>query len=221
MKTLVFIPTYSWKVHAKLLKHVQQRDCKIVTATRTIIDKARNIALEFTVKDNYDYLLFLDDDVIPSVWRIEQLTSHKKDMVTGLYRLRQEWNPLAAYNITGEWLGDFTPLEEPPKELTKIDAAWAGLVAISNKVCKFMLDNYHTPFEMWNKEYYKSESWELVEFCFKNLIKHRPKLPHELRHRRIWEDMLFFRRAKFHWFQLWVDPKVTGDHIQEFYTLSV
>lgn len=219
MNNVVFIPTFSWKVHAKLLRLSRDRPAKLATCTRTIIDAARNSWLRIGKK--FDYLIFLDDDVIPPDWRIEQLTSHKKDMVTGLYRLRQEWNPIAAYKVEWDWLGDFIPLAEPPEKLTKIDAAGCWCVAISWEVCEFMLEQYHTPFEMWNKEYYQAEDWEYIEFCVKNLVTHKPKLPQHFLHRRIGEDMLFFRRAKFHWFQLWADPEVQCDHIQEFYTLSV
>lgn len=49
------------------------------------IVSSRNIIREFFLKNNYNYLLFLDQDVIPPLNVIEQLLSHKKEIISGVY----------------------------------------------------------------------------------------------------------------------------------------
>lgn len=230
---LLFIPSFSWKVYVSLLKIIKNldKDISIMTSTRTIIDKARNIALEECVKGWHDYLIFLDDDVIPNRPDfIQQLTQHKKDMCCWVYRLRQENNPPAVMRqeVVDWWI---TYHNYEPKELEQVSNAWAGLVAIRHDVCKQMLKQYHKPFEfkdceyIWTGEQQKNGS-EYVEFTAKHLLEKRIAITKDdkgnirMMHRSIWEDMIFYERARQLGYELWCDPSVRGDHIQQDFIIS-
>lgn len=52
---------------------------------RELIARDRNLIREKVLKENYDYFLSLEIDVIPPKDLIEKLLSHKKDIVSGVY----------------------------------------------------------------------------------------------------------------------------------------
>lgn len=52
---------------------------------RERIVSSRNILREYAIKNNYDYLLSLEQDVIPPEDIIEKLLRHNKKVVTGVY----------------------------------------------------------------------------------------------------------------------------------------
>jgi len=222
---ILFVPTFSGKVHASLLAMANQLDCVIIPCVRTIIDAARNVALWYGAKLKDDeYLIFLDDDVLPEQDFIDRLTSHWKDMVTGLYRLRSEGNPLAIYRDTWERnVKEYKPIKNF-KTLRQVENAGCGLVAISWKVCKHMLKKYPKPFEFKDVEYYNTEDWR-IEFSAKNYFVEQVGNPSlekiEFTHRSLSEDMIFFERAIYEGFELRADPEVKGIHVQEFYPLEV
>lgn len=54
-------------------------------SARERIVHSRNILREYAIKNNYDYLLSLEQDVIPPKDVIEKLLRHNKKIVTGVY----------------------------------------------------------------------------------------------------------------------------------------
>lgn len=52
---------------------------------RELIARDRNLIREKVLKENYDYFLSLEIDVIPPTDVIERLLSHKKEIVSGVY----------------------------------------------------------------------------------------------------------------------------------------
>ncbi len=46
---------------------------------------SRNLILDYALKNNYDYLLMLDSDVIPQKNAIQELLNCNKDIVSGIY----------------------------------------------------------------------------------------------------------------------------------------
>ena len=223
---LLFIPSFSWTVPIKLLHYVKQLpdNVHISFAKRTMIHKARNIAIKMCAENWFDYLVFLDDDMIPPNNMCEQLVSHWKDMVCWVYRLRQEWNPIAVHKakINPETKMLVYETYDEIDKFTEVANAWTGCVAISKKVCKFMVENYEQAFEFKHVDYFETEKksphWStMVEFWVTNLFMNpiKPKEPAYFAHRTLWEDMIFFERARFHWFKLYCDPTVKCQHIQQ------
>src|SRR3989338_2757891 len=54
-------------------------------SARDRIVRSRNILREFVLKEEYDYFLSLEQDVIPPKEVIERLLGHKKDIISGVY----------------------------------------------------------------------------------------------------------------------------------------
>lgn len=61
------------------------RDANDETTNKLRLVNSRNIILEYAIKNNYDYILMMDCDVIPPKNIIKDLLKHDKDMVSGLY----------------------------------------------------------------------------------------------------------------------------------------
>jgi len=57
-------------------------------SARDRIVRSRNILREIVLKEDYDYFLSLEQDVIPPKDVIEKLLRHKKDVVSGVYFAR-------------------------------------------------------------------------------------------------------------------------------------
>lgn len=58
---------------------------KYSESARERIVSSRNILRDYAIKNNYDYLLSLEQDVIPPKDIIERLLNHKKQVVSGVY----------------------------------------------------------------------------------------------------------------------------------------
>ena len=58
---------------------------KIYMKTCTVIDRARNELVQDAIKDNCDYLLFLDSDILMPSGAIDKLIDMNEDIVSGLY----------------------------------------------------------------------------------------------------------------------------------------
>ena len=92
---MVAIPTLSGQIQVELLNLLNHwaflKDIRIkVFPIKGVmpLDNAKNLAIKEFLKEPIDYLFFLDDDVIPPVNVIERLVSHDKDIVSGLYYIR-------------------------------------------------------------------------------------------------------------------------------------
>lgn len=59
---------------------------------RELVARDRNLIRDKILKENYDYFLSLEIDVIPPFDLIEKLLSHKKDIVSGVYYKDYEVN---------------------------------------------------------------------------------------------------------------------------------
>jgi len=55
---------------------------------RDRIVMSRNLLKDYAIKNGYDYLLSLEQDVIPPLDIIERMLSHKKKVITGIYFAR-------------------------------------------------------------------------------------------------------------------------------------
>jgi GT2 family glycosyltransferase len=69
---------------------LKQKGADVIKAPRLkamfeTVAYSRNMIIDFALKNGYDYLLNLDQDVIPPKNIIEELLSCKKDIVSGIY----------------------------------------------------------------------------------------------------------------------------------------
>jgi hypothetical protein len=146
-------------------------------------DHARNMACERALEHGFQWLFFLDDDVIPPVDTIQRLINNGGDIVSGLYYRRAE--PIVPVMIMEKnnervWVTDFKP-----GATLSVDMVGAGCLLIHRRV----LESVSKPWFEW--------------------LLDRPDLPEN---QRCSEDFAFCRKAKQHGFQVQVNTSVTCKH---------
>jgi hypothetical protein len=146
-------------------------------------DHARNTAVERMMENGFQWLFFLDDDVIPPPDTIYRLINRGGDIVSGLYYRRAEpIVPVVIRETGGQrvWVTD-----APPGGLVDADMVGAGALLIHRRV-----------FERVPKPWFE---WLLD----------RPDIPAD---QRCSEDFAFCRKAKQHGFSIKVDFSVACKH---------
>jgi GT2 family glycosyltransferase len=97
---------------------------------------ARNLLAE-KAKDVADYIMFLDDDVLPPMNTITKLLSHQKDVVSGLYFAKQEPYFPQIYLKNKEVAERYDCVEGYQKDsLIEIDSCGGGCLLIKAEVFK-------------------------------------------------------------------------------------
>lgn len=156
----------------------------IIFPTGMPFDHARNTACEQALEGKYEWLFFLDDDVIPPPDVFPRLVSRGKDIISGLYYRRADpimpvmlkFHDKKPMFITGFKAGD----------VIEADMVGAGCLLIHRRVLETMKANW---FE-----------WRCDQ-------KHYPELE------RTSEDFSFCMTAKEHGFTVYVDTSITCQHI--------
>ena len=67
----------------------QTKGCDIHLEPLSLVYIARERIAEIAIKNGYEYLLFVDSDMVWTNWQIEQLIKADKDIVTGLAFMRK------------------------------------------------------------------------------------------------------------------------------------
>jgi GT2 family glycosyltransferase len=151
-------------------------------------DHARNTGCLKLLELGWEWLFFLDDDVIPPPDAIIKLMSHKKPIVSGLYYRRYE--PLAPVMLRDsengpQWIQEFNA-----PDLLEVDYVGAGCLLIHRDVIKQLppLSNRCQWFE-----------WR----CDRTDLPHLEKTS---------EDFTFCKHARNHGFKIYVDTSVQCRH---------
>jgi len=101
-------------------------------------DTARNHLVDFAVKNGFDYILFIDDDIFMPVGGIQQLLSHKKRVTAFPGYAKQI--PLKS-NIFPNFY--FTSLAKIPKDtLMKVDWVGTGCMLINTNIFEYIEKPY-------------------------------------------------------------------------------
>lgn len=151
-------------------------------------DHARNTGCHKLLELGWDYLFFLDDDVIPPPDTILRLMSHKKPIVSGIYYRRNlPIYPVMLKNVHEgrQWVVDY-----PPSSLIEVDFVGAGCLLIHKDVLLSLppLSSKCHWFE-WRCD--------------------REDLPKE---QRMSEDFSFCEHARNHGYQILVDTSIQCRH---------
>jgi hypothetical protein len=155
-------------------------------------DHARNMACENMLNNGFEWLFFLDDDVVAPPDTIQRLINHKKDIVSGIYHRRAL--PIAPVmlrfdaNDQAQWVNEY-----PANTLIEVDLVGAGSLLIHRRV----LERMSRPWFEWQlgKEDPKPEPGV--------------KVPAKLS-----EDFSFCRKAKREFgFGIYVDTSIQCEHI--------
>ena len=103
---------------------------------------ARNLLAE-RAKGVADYVMFLDDDVLPPINTITKLISHKKDMVCGLYFAKQEPHFPQIFLKNKENAEKYDCVENYERDkLIEIDACGGGCMLIKGEIFKKLKKPY-------------------------------------------------------------------------------
>lgn len=94
----------------------------------------REHLMQDAIRENADYLMFVDTDVVFPIDGINRLVAHNKDIVGGMYNLKQK-EPVSTIKLWNEDRSAFRAFkDEPlPKELFEVAALPAGFMLVDVK----------------------------------------------------------------------------------------
>ena len=147
-------------------------------------DHARNALVKEMIKGGYDWIFFLDDDVLPPVDVFEKLRSHGRAAVSGLYYRRTiPLIPLALY--------DTNPYPSPlgaykAGALVEVDLVGAGCLLLHRK----LFETIPQPWFEWRRD--------------------RDDLPER---DRVSEDFAFCRKLREYGIKVLLDTSVECAHL--------
>lgn len=153
MKILIAVPCMSMlpvEYVNSLLKLEHEGQCDIVHFPNSLIYSARDKLAFMAVQEKYDYLLFIDSDMVVPPDSIKRLLSHKKDIVCGLYFKRQyNYEPVIYKELKFSLLNHPTvePITDYKDGLIEIEGCGMGLCLIKTEVFKTILQHDYSCFE--------------------------------------------------------------------------
>jgi hypothetical protein len=120
--------------------------CSFYWQGYTYIDDGRNLAVEFLLTTDYEYLLFVDSDIWMPERGLMQLYYADKDIVGGLYYQRaMPFSPVAFWNNSDDPDGRYMSIEN--------EANGSGLLEVDMIGTGFMLIKRHVIEAFWDTEY--------------------------------------------------------------------
>lgn len=152
-------------------------------------DVARNSACSDVLANGFQWLLFLDDDVIPPPDVFARLAQHNVDIVSGLYYRRQE--PICPVAMLRDDKGQsqWVTSWNPPDSRIEVDLVGAGCLLLHRRV----LERMPPPWFVWE-------------------IGKEDLDPKENR-QKMSEDFAFCIRAKAAGFKIYLDTSIRCDHV--------
>jgi hypothetical protein len=138
-KVMICVPTAEFARQASFYDHFNLIDKPEGTIVTFVHGQSparnRNIAVEQALAHKCTHVLFLDDDTVPPVDIVHKLLSHDKDVVSGLYLMRNYPNKpilFANADAQGRCLHYYPPDGE--QGLVEIVACGLGAVLINTRV---------------------------------------------------------------------------------------
>lgn len=188
-RVLIGIPTIGNADRRFLLSLLQTNmPCSVAYEMpyRMMPDMARNLIIEQALQYNFDYVLFLDDDMC---WEdqdiIAKMLSYNKDIVGTVTHTRLAPYMPCVFKKNGNF---FDPIEEFDKGLIEVDALGGAFMLIKTEVFRKM-----------------ERPWfEFKSIRFLGIEKER-----------YGEDVYFYKKAKDAGFEVWCDTDTQVIHIGE------
>lgn len=155
-------------------------------------DNARNTACEAMLSHGFEWLFFLDDDVVCPPDTIQRLANHGKDIISGVYYRRAQ--PLAPVMMSHDQNRNaFWVTQYPANAVIEVDYVGAGCLLIHRRVL-----------ERVGKPWFE---WQMGK-------PDMPKGPDGEYLARLSEDFAFCRKAKRDYrFGVHVDTSIQCEHI--------
>jgi predicted O-methyltransferase YrrM len=157
-----------------------------------LIDTARNRIFRKAQKENADYLLFIDSDMVFPADALQKLIALDKDIATGVYFSRKSPHRPILYEWTGKDTGVHRNYVEIPEEPFRVDSCGGGFLLISKKV----LDE-------WTTERYKKHGRP-----FTRILRDDGETGAD----HLGEDTSFCLRCKELGYEIWADPTIDLGH---------
>lgn len=133
MKTLIAIPSARYietECFVSLFSMEKEGDIQLFIPDSYSVDVARNIIAKSAIDDGFDYILWIDSDIIVPTDALTRLLSHDKDFVAGVYSYKLLGNKdVVAKRFIGEEYEDIKIKEiQETNGLIDIDAVGFGCV---------------------------------------------------------------------------------------------
>ena len=148
----------------------------------------------FDGKVDYDYLMWIDSDMVFKPEDFLKLIDHDKDVVSGIYKMSDDVNYATVETMDEEFFEQWMyyqfmqdkDIEAKKGKLFKVDYTGLGWTLVRKGVFEKMKYPYFYP----RKKVWKKYGWE--EF--------------------VWDDVEFCLRAREEGFDIFIDPKIRIGH---------
>lgn len=155
MRVLLGMPcvkTIPYKTVMSLLGTVKKGAVEPFVVEGALIYDARDMIAKFAVENDFDYILYVDSDIVFNADCLNKLLEHDADIVTGLYITRRGEDKNVAYTevITGRrWPKRDAKLIHDTKSTgySEIAACGFGFCLVKTDVAKTMAKRYKSLFE--------------------------------------------------------------------------
>lgn len=135
----------------RLGKNLPEVDFGLCNPRRMSIDRMRNFSARATLDNDFDYLLFIDDDVLLPFNAVQRLLAADKDIIAGVTLIRgYPYHPMI-FNFMGPQLAadgrthfvdDYTQLADKQSGLLECDAVGFSLCLIKSRVIRELKPPY-------------------------------------------------------------------------------
>lgn len=164
MKLLIAIPTLDY-MHSEFVKSliglISKLECRyeISIQSGTLVYMARDTLAKKAINENFDFVLWLDSDMVFQPTLLEDLQFSGRDFVTGVYQARRPGFMSCVFEKID--LDSFRPCEKYPRSTFQVEGCGFGCVLISTAILKHVMQTYKTCF-MPVKDY-----GEDIAFCLR------------------------------------------------------
>lgn len=152
MRVLIAVPIYDF-AHFEFIDSLMRLtrrmtrdgiDFDVKIKGNTLVYVARDYLAQQAANNNYDYVLWLDADMVFPDTIFNDLLDNGKKMVTGIYHSRRPpYNSCVFRKINTETVERF---DEYPRELFEIDGCGFGIVLMKAQLIRDLFINFHTCF---------------------------------------------------------------------------
>lgn len=162
MKLLIAIPTTDF-MHAEFVKSLVALKIdvphEICIMSGTLVYMARDKLANKAINEGFDYVLWLDSDMVFQPTLYDDLSFSGHDFVTGVYHARRPaYNSCIFEKID---LDSFKAVEKYPNDIFRVEGCGFGCVLIATQILKDVMLTYKTCF-MPIKDY-----GEDIAFCLR------------------------------------------------------
>jgi GT2 family glycosyltransferase len=147
----------------------------------------------FDGKVDYDYLMWIDSDMVFQPEQFFKLLDHEKDVVSGMYKMNDNLNYATVENMDEDFFEQWSyyqflqdnDIKKKNRKLFKADYTGMGWMLVKYGVIEKMKYPYFYPRKTTHKPGWEEFVWDDVEFCL---------------------------RVREAGFDVWVDPNIIPGH---------